>query len=323
MVSLGPRFEVTLTVVALLIALFLVTFFLAVFLLRGAFRPTRRPARWDRRQALKVIGALLLITLPIGVIGIGNAIVDHRTRPQDAEAALEAFGVEYQPDVDKARLERTLAEFERIRRDFTKQWGIPDSSLRIRLDLFRDAYDYRAYTSRAWGIDWASGHAQCLENEITIGVPLEEASTVFEELPISSTLAHEMVHATWCQKLGTSSYRSIPRWFHEGMAKRYGNEGINRLGRKGLNRWAVWLNRKNLLPVTQFCSYQLTGGRTTIGLFYATSWEFIRSLEASHGIQSINAIVEDVGDGRAFEDSLRDRLGGTCSELYREWTQSF
>ena len=271
-------------------------------------------------ELLSLFFALLLaLLLPTAGFEVVTGFIDNRTRPQDAEAALESFAVEYEPHFDHARLERTLAEFERIRRDFVDQWMVPDSSPRIRLRLFRDADEYRAYTAGRKFIEWSSGFASCTEDSVIIFVPLEEAS---DESPISTTPGHEMVHGIWCQKLEEELFRSIPRWFHEGMAERYGNERTWHFWGKARNRWEVWLNRDNLLPVTQFCSYQLTESRTEIVLFYRTSWEFIRSLEASHGIQSLNVIVEDIGDGKAFEDSLRDRLGDTCSGLYREWYQS-
>lgn len=323
-VSLGPRFEIA-TVAAVL----LTTLFLVAFRLRRKPSRIRDPHLWYKRRARKMlfiwiaIFALGSVTLLIVGVEIVSAIIDHRARPQDAEAALESFVPKYAPDVDQARLERTLAEFERIRRDFADQWVIPASSPRIRLRLFRDADDYRAYTSGKRIIEWSSGYVSCSENGVSIVVPLEEASNVLDELPISSTTKHEMMHAMWCQRLGAESFWSIPLWFHEGMAERYGNKGIERPDREIINRWWVWFSRDNLLSPLQFCNYQLTGVHTEIGLFYATSWEFIRSLEASNGIQTLNSLVEDVGGGKDFEGSLSDRVGGTCDELYREWTQSF
>ena len=322
-VSLGPRFEIVMVVVVLLIVLFLVA-----IRLRGKPRRIRDPYVWHKRRMRKqmfpwiALFAMCTIVLLIAGVQISNRITDQRARPQDAEAALESFAAEYAPDVDQARLERTLAEFERIRRDLAKQWLTPDSNPRLHLYLFQDAYDYRAYTSGKKIIEWSSGYVSCSEDGVLIFVPLEEASNVFDESPISSTPTHEMVHATWCQKLGAGTFWSIPRWFHEGMAQRYGNEGMKQLYEKLTTRWWVWFNRNDLLSSTQFCGYQLQGNRTEIGLFYGTSWEFIRSLEARHGIQSLNAIVDDVGAGTDFEDSLRDRLGGKCNELYSEWSES-
>ena len=75
------------------------------------------------------------------------------------------------------------------------------------------------------GFEWSGGYTSCQEEGVTVGVPLENASNVLEELPASRTPLHEMVHATWCQSLTRDLFRSIPRWFHEGMAQWYENEG--------------------------------------------------------------------------------------------------
>ena len=32
-------------------------------------------------------------------------------------------------------------------------------------------------------------------------------------------------------------------------------------------------------------------------------------------------MIEDVQAGKNFNDSLRDRMGGPCIELYEEWSQ--
>ena len=323
-VSLGPRFGVTVTVVALLIALSLVIVLVGALLLQVVRNRARRNARWstrrERRAALVFLALFFVVALPIAGFNAIAGFIDDRTRPQYAEAALESFVVKYEPPVDQARLERTLAEFERIRIDFADQWTVPDASPRIRLYLFRDEDHYRAHTAGKRLIEWSAGYASCTVDGVVIYVPLEKAD---DRSPISTTPAHEMVHAIWCQKLESELFWSIPRWFHEGMAERYENERGWQYWRKAINRWEVWLNRKNLLPATQFCTYQPEGSLAEIGLFYMTSLEFIRSLESRHGIRNLNAILEDVGGGKAFEDSLSDRIGGTCDELYREWTQSF
>ncbi len=77
----------------------------------------------------------------------------------------------------------------------------------------------------------------------------------------------------------------------------------------------------HLLSATKFCSYISGGSRTDIRLLYSISWEFIRSLEAGYGIQSLSVEVEDVGAGKSFGDSLRDHFRGSCTELYATWVQ--
>ena len=63
-----------------------------------------------------------------------------------------------------------------------------------------------------------------------------------------------------------------------------------------------------------------------------TAHKFVRSFESRHGRVVLNALVGDVGSGaevrdagplRLFEDSLRNRFGGTCTELYAGWLESW
>ena len=106
------------------------------------------------------------------------------------------------------------------------------------------------------------------------------------------------------------------------MAKWYEGAGLRQFLDRALNRWMVWLSRGSLMSTTEFCGYTSGGSHAEIRLLYRTSWEFIRSLEADHGKLSLNAVIEDVEGGKDFDDSLRDRIGGTCGELYEEWSQS-
>ena len=291
---------------------------------RSDGRLTRSDGRlngWLKRHELKAFLLPIVAILPVAAIAMSPAIIEHRSRSQDAEASLQSFIPIHASDVDNARLERTLAEFERARRSLVGHWSIPDSSPRISLYLFKDVRHYKAYMA-TMGLDWSGGYAICREDGVTIGVPLEEASNVFEEMPASRTPLHEMVHATWCQKLGQGPYRSIPTWFHEGMAKRYDSASFRQFPDRALNRWMVWLSRGSLMSATEFCGYTSGGSHAEIGLLYGTSWEFIRSLETSYGIQRLNSVIGDVEAGKDFDDSLRDRMGGTCAELYEEWSQS-
>ena len=314
-VSLGPRFGTMTTVVAPLVALPIAT---RLALIKP--RSTSRSDEWIKRHPRKVALIFTVSVLLIVGLAMGPRFIEHHSRGGDAETALQSFVPIHEAGVDAAKVERTLAEFERARRHLADKWQVPDSSPPIPLYLFRDIREYKAYMA-TFGREWSGGHATCLDDGVTIGVPLEDASNVFEESPASRTPLHEMVHAIWCQSLGRSSYSSIPRWFHEGMAQWYANEGWRQFPERATNRWAVWIGRGDLLPATEFCSYTSGGSRTDIWLLYSTSWEFTRSLEAGHGIQSLNAVVEDVGAGKSFGDSLRDRFGGSCTELYATWVQ--
>ena len=314
-VSLGPRFGTMTTVVAPLVALPIATS-LALIKPRRASRSDEWMKCHPRKAALILTVAILLL---VGV-AMSPRIIEHRSLGGDSEAALQSFFPVYGAGVDPAKVDRTLAEFERARRHLADKWQVPDTGSPISLYLFRDIREYKAYMAPA-GFDWSGGYASCLKDGVTIGVPLEDASNVLEESPASRTPLHEMVHATWCQSLGRSSYSSIPRWFHEGMAQWFANEGWREFPERAMNRWSVWIGRGSLLSTTEFCGYTSGGSRADIRLLYSTSWEFIRSLEAGYGIQSLNEVVDDVRSGKSFNDSLLDRFAGSCGELYAVWSQ--
>ena len=319
-VSLGPRFETMTMVVAPLVALPVATW----LSLMKPVRETRSEdvMKRDPRKTALIYAALIAASLLMMTGAIVPRVLEQRSRSSDAEAALQSFVPIHGAGVDPAKVERTLAEFERARRHLADKWQVPDTSPPIPLYLFRDIREYKAYMA-TFGREWSGGHANCLDDGVTIGVPLEDASNVFEESPASRTPLHEMVHATWCQSLGSSSFSSIPRWFHEGMAQWHAHEGWHQFPERAMNRWAVWLSRGTQLSATKFCSYTSGGSRTDIRLLYSTSWEFVRSLEAGYGTQSLNAVVDDVGAGKSFGDSLRDRFGGSCTDLYATWAQTF
>ena len=247
-------------------------------------------------------------------------VFEHLSRPDDAEASLHWFVPIHDPFADPSRVERTLAEFERARRHLVSQWSIREVGQPISLHLYRSSREYTAST----GVSWAGGHARCFDDGVTIGVPLEQASNVFDNSPPSRTPLHEMVHATMCQKSGRRQFYSIPLWFHEGMAEFYEHEGLKQLPRRVAKRLWVWLKRQDLLIPDEFCTYNYVaeGPRTEISLFYRTTLEFVRSLEAGHGMHTFHTLVDRVASGHAFEDSLYDHFGGSCQELYTEWVQS-
>ena len=317
-VSLGSHFGLMVTVVAPLIAL-PITVLAAKIIARINSQPDELSDEEAKTRHRKFTAIATVVFLMMLVLTMAPIVMDHQSRSQDAAAALQSFLPKHAASVDSADLERTLAEFERARHELSDQWLIPESSPHIILHLFRDLEDYRA----GRGLDWSGGYAQCGRDKVTIGVPFEDGSHLLNELPPTRTPLHEMVHAMWCQKLGQRPFYMIPSWFHEGMAERFAYRGFQGYRDRTLNRWAVWVNGSNLLPATEFCSYRPRANRNEIALFYGTSYEFIRSLEAQHGIEHLSAIVDDVSSGMSFDNSLHARLGGTCSELYGEWSQSF
>ena len=184
-VSLGPRFGTMTMVVAPLVALPVATR-LALIKPRRVTRSDDWMKRHPRKAALFYIG-LVAASLLMMAIAMSPRIIEHRSRGSDAEVALQSFVPIHEAGADPAKVERTLAEFERARSHLANKWQVPDTSPPISLYLFRDMREYKAYMA-VFGREWSGGHATCLDGGATIGVPLEDASNVFEESPASSRL---------------------------------------------------------------------------------------------------------------------------------------
>ena len=134
-----------------------------------------------------------------------------------------------------------------------------------------------------------------------------------------------------CRSLGARAFHLVPLWYHEGMAQLHEDEGFHRTMKRAWVRVSTWLNRRGLPDPESFCGNPGPESPGDVALFYSAAHEFVRSLEARRGRAVLDAVVAGMGSGAAirdagtvgvFEDSLRDRLGGTCVELYGEWRES-
>ena len=331
-VPLGPEFEWALTIY---LADAIITGLGTVLLIaRGRTLPRSRSVRrrrlWTLRRVLISLAAVALVA----AIWVGGLIVWNDMRlsrvKADAASARQEFRVfTYGDDLDQSRLDRTLAEFEKARQRLGGEWPRSQEELPIELHLFRDIQQYHDRRGR---LEWAAGSAYCGLTNVAIAVPLEEALGVFSSTDHSGTPTHEMVHAMMCQSLGGSAYFLVPSWFHEGMAQLYQNEGHGRILSRVLVRGLVWYMDGYLPAPETFCNKQGFDSPDEVALFYFTAMEFVRFLEARHGRDTLNAVVGDVASGGAiwdvgsvqvFDDSLRDRLGGACTDLYGDWVESW
>ena len=230
-------------------------------------------------------------------------------------------------EFDQGKLDRTLSELEQARRQLVGQWQELQDDLPIALHLFGDVRHIHTMVDD----ETTGGAVICQPHSVIVLVPLEEELPVLTE-DTTNTPVHEMVHALMCSTLGQSAFYLLPRWYHEGMAQLYQNDG-NTPGRLW-NRWQMWLQRDRLMTPEVFCSNRGYDSSSHKKLLYISSQEFVRYLEKRHGRSTLNRVVDDVRSGatiedfimnspRVFEDSLRDRLGGSCLDLYGEWIESW
>ena len=280
---------------------------------------------FSRKQtiALSIMAVLVMLGSLLGVIV--RKEVEERRNDDKAEEARHRFAVTSYlgkgPEFDMDAVNQTLGELEDGYHRLKDNWTLNEETDRIQVWLFRDVQDYQTRI----GQKDRAGHVWCLpEYPPVIIIPLEEPPSASNADNPSRTPMHEMVHALMCQSLGAEAYHSIPKWFHEGMATRYQTEGLRRLDMRMVSRIATWWNRDELMSEEKFCTQdpQPVDGEER-GLFYTTSLEFVKSLEAKSHINNLNQVVEDVRTGGTFEESMRRRIGGNCGELYGEWKASF
>ena len=285
---------------------------------------------WTFKRVILGLAAIALVAALCAVVSIAWSDVRLSGTEADAESARQEFRVfTYGDDLDQSKLDRTLAEFEQARRRLEGEWPESREALPIELHLFKDIQQFHDRRGR---MEWAVGAAYCSLTNVAIAVPLEEGLGAFESSDHSRAPMHEMVHAMMCQSLGASAYFLVPSWFHEGLAQLYENEVFGRIHWRVLVRSLAWYLGEYLSAPETFCSQQGFDSQDDVALFYFISMEFVRFLEARHGRDALNSVVEDVGSGGAvwdvgsvqvFNDSLRDRFGGTCEYLYSEWVESW
>ena len=274
---------------------------------------------------LAVAGLLVIPAMPLS--GMVEREFKEWRNSGKAEEAKRRFAVTSYlgngPEFETEAVNQTLWELEDSYQRLQDNWTLPQDVSKIRVSLFRNLGEYQL----RMGKDYVVGHASCPdEYGPEVAVPLEEAPSASRNDSLSQTPMHEMVHGMMCQSLGETRFYSVPRWFLEGMAEWYETEGMDpaRFLLRAEKRARLWFNKNNLTEPYIFCALRFNSRdgaeRRT---FYETSREFVNSLESSHGIDSLNRLVDDVGAGATFEESIEKRFGGNCEELYTLWMNSF
>ena len=238
----------------------------------------------------------------------------------DAESARREFLVlNHKPDFDQARVTQTLAEFEQARRTLRDLGAMDESEQLVRLWLFRDLNEYRAQL----GEEWSSGGVYCSSGGASVYIPLERTFNTLSESDRTYTPVHEMVHAAMCQSLGKNAFYSVHRWFHEGLAQLYENEPYSMGNKRTMSRLRAWAAQDDLPDPEFFCGEPPRSSPSEVRMFYLAAFEFARALEARNGRTAFIEVVDDVKSGISFKNSVRERLGGSCYELYGEWMESW
>ncbi len=295
-------------------------------------KETAETNKWPFTRDQTILGIVVIALAIVAGYGVNIGIRElneniNEGKAQEARYSFAVTSYQYdRGDFHPEAVNQTLAELEDGFQNLKDYWFQPDHTPRIKVWLFRDLNDYqlRMNSDLATGHMWCSLEIDSVELGPIIAIPLEKPPSATDDDNFSRTPTHEMVHALMCQSVGKDAFSSIPRWFHEGMAQRFETEGLLRLGTRATERMRLWLNIQKSQDADRFCARRFSErDKADKSIFYRTSHEFIRSLESRHGLQNLNLIVEDVRTGKAFNESMKTRLGGTCTELYGQWKRSF
>ena len=270
------------------------------------------------RLLLFLVSASNILTGCLTVLITSNGLNSLRLA-REAGSGRENFRVIlHGQEFDEHRLARTLGEFNQARTETNKTFPEAGKAALVSLHLYPDMESYHERT----GLTLSQGSMQCLPNGASISAPLERIPNLITGSDGSKTPIHEMSHATVCQVLGPA-FHQLPDWFHEGTAEWVRTELEPRTIR-AFNRMRVWLaGSKNAPSPQDFCSGPPGETSQERKRFYMTATEFVRFLESKHGSGSLNEIIHRVGEGSTFEESMRDKFGDSCQELYARWLKTW
>ena len=313
---IGPTFNLLLlrsTIAGSATVALIILFFLS----RTTTQKTKREVPL-RNYVYLAVTLLVLAAFAAAFVVIWSGVRDSKTK-EKAAAAQREFKIEHQgAGFERSQVDQTLAELQEAYETLSGELPEPIGESQITIQTYRDLSEYRTDI----GIERSLGAVRCTLNGPIIYIPLEESNILTEDEG-SRTPKHEMVHAVMCQALGMEKMRSIPSWFHEGMAQIYENDGPYKFPDRVLNRTLVWFFQSKLAPRENFCTGSNWNSGFESTLFYGTSLEFVRAMESKHGRDKLVTVIREVQHGTSFPMSLRRQLGDSCYSLYSRWLESW
>ena len=326
-IPLGPRFTYSLFTAWILAVL--TGGLTTAWMHREKKEESERSSRWKLTQSQKKVLERFLIVVAISG-AVATAVVpfvlieikedSNSAKAEDAKRKFTVISYLVNgPELETEAFNQTLAELEDSYQSLKDNWTITSDAEKIQVLLYRDIGDYQTIT----GQKQSAGHLWCSEEYgPVIALPLEDAPSTSTDDAVSQTPKHEMVHALMCQSTGWEGFRSIPAWFHEGMAMRYHTEGVRRFWVRGIFRVKTWWKRSEFINPEDFCyehPSRLDEQQQT--MLYTSAFEFIRFLESKNGMDALNRIVDDVRVKADFDESMERRVEGTCRDLYSNWKE--
>ena len=201
----------------------------------------------------------------------------------------------------KSRAQEILAQFERVRGFFARNYGTRDPVLKPRIVVFSNEKEFREYAHNAVAAAFYINLPQ--RDYISIG-PSASADD-------RRTAVHEYVHL-----LNRYGDTDMPVWMNEGIAELYSNiEPVGKKIRVGtpIPQHAILLQTQ-WLPLADVIDADhkspLYNRRQHVGPFYALSWSLIHMLALDPRYSSkFSQFYGAMGTGRSSRETLEQIYG--------------
>lgn len=155
---------------------------------------------------------------------------------------------------------------------------------------------------------WVAGYAFGEQGVIVL---LPARTPTYPESSMEELLRHEVAHVLVARAAGG---RSLPRWFHEGLAMIAGLSW----GFDDRSQLTLALVANGAVPLEQV-ERQFAAGPSAVQRAYAVSGAFAKDLLAKHGDDAAARILDGVAAGLSFDDAFRRATGVTLAEAERSF----
>ena len=247
---------------------------------------------------------------------VGSLLSEQTSGRMLAQAGASQFLMSAPAGLPTSRVDRTMAQLEKAYTSLSTTWGIADDDSPVPVQLYTDVFENPSKINEHRSV---AGAVRCTATGPEILLAAEETGT----LEPSSVPRHEIVHAMMCEALGQSLMNLIPRWFHEGTATYYENDGWRDMPNRSARRLHVWLSRDSLLEPAEFCGYFSDQLPSQVSMFYATAGEFVEELVQRYSPDVIPDVAFKTAETMDFERAFSDVTGSICTRIYAEWIAGF
>lgn len=227
---------------------------------------------------------------------------DNRYSWQEIES--EHFIVYYYEDRAVADMVSEVAEetYPKVAQDIG--YGA-DEKIKIYIYATKEAYLEVGDASLR---DWAGGSSYAQHNLF-----LMPASK--DEVWLKQLIPHEVTHILFNRRVGDYSVL-LPIWLQEGIAM-YEEDYDYSWEENGATVKRALKDGK-LIPLTQMRDFSFRES-DEVGLIYAESYTVIKYMVETYGVESFNALIERLSEGKDFDEALRDVYGLGLEELDIQW----